>query len=99
MVLNDGSDQSESGRHSQKEKEATKHDKVFRGGGGGGDMGKKKRKIRLDKENRLEICHDRRDRRSCKNFVSCVNFSRKQRSYLHILQVYTHLNVNFLHNS
>ena len=50
MVLNDGSDQSESGRHSQKEKEATKHDKVFRGGGGGGDMGKKKRKIRLDKE-------------------------------------------------
>ena len=50
MVLNDGSDQSESGRHSQKGEEATKHDKVFRGGGGGGDMGKKKRKIRLDKE-------------------------------------------------
>ena len=45
MVLNDGSDQSESGRHSQKGKKATKHDKVFRGG----DMGKK-RKIRLDKE-------------------------------------------------
>ena len=39
MVLNDGSDQSESGRHSQKGKEATKHDKVFRGGGG--DKGKK----------------------------------------------------------
>ena len=50
MVLKDGSDQSESGRHSQKGKEATKHDKVFRGGGGGGDMGKKKREIRLDKE-------------------------------------------------
>ena len=47
---------------------------------------------------RLEICRDRRDRRSCKIFVSCVNFSRKQRSFLHILQVYTHLNVNFLHN-
>ena len=30
MVLNDGSDQSESGRHSQKGKEAIKHDKVFR---------------------------------------------------------------------
>ena len=27
---------------------------------------------------RLEIC---RDRRSCKIFVSCVNFSRKQRSF------------------
>ena len=23
---------------------------------------------------RLEICHDRRDRQSCKIFVSCVNF-------------------------
>ena len=44
---------------------------------------------------RLGIC---RDRRSCKIFVSCVNLSRKQRSFLHILQVYTHLNVNFLHN-
>ena len=29
---------------------------------------------------------------------SCVKFSRKQRSFLNILQVYTHLNVNFLHN-
>ena len=48
---------------------------------------------------RLGICRDRRDRRSCKIVVSCVNFSRKQRSFLHILQVYTHLNVNFLHNS
>ena len=47
---------------------------------------------------RLGICRDRRDRWSCKSFVSCVNFSRKQRSFLHILQVYTHLNVNFLHN-
>ena len=47
---------------------------------------------------RLDICRDCRDRRSCKIFVSCVIFSRKQRSFLHILQVYTHLNVNFLHN-
>ena len=46
-------------------------------------------------KHRLKIC---RDRHSCKIFVSCVNFSRKQRSFLHILQVYTHLNVNFLHN-
>ena len=36
---------------------------------------------------RLEICRDRRDWWSCKIFVSCVNFSRKQRSFLHILQV------------
>ena len=49
-------------------------------------------------ESRLGICRDRRDRRSCKIFVSCVNFSRKQRSLLYILQVYTHINVNFLHN-
>ena len=48
---------------------------------------------------RLGICRDRRDRRSCKIFVSCVNFSRKQRSFSHILQVHTHLNVNFLHNN
>ena len=41
---------------------------------------------------RLGIC---RDRRSCKIYVSCVNFSRKQRSFLHILQVYTNLNVKF----
>ena len=47
---------------------------------------------------RLEICCDRRDQRSCKIFVSCVNFSRKQCSFSHNLQVYTHLNVNFLHN-
>ena len=47
---------------------------------------------------RLGICRDRCDRRSCKIFVSCVNFSGKLRSFLHILQVYTHLNVNFLHN-
>ena len=49
-------------------------------------------------KDRLGICRDRRDRRSCKIFVSCVNFFRKQRSFLLILQVYTHLNVNFLHN-
>ena len=49
-----------------------------------------------DSNPKLGICRDRRDRWSCKSFVSCVNFSRKQRSFLHILQVYTHLNVNFL---
>ena len=32
---------------------------------------------------RVEICHDRRDRRSCKICASCVNFSRKQRVFLH----------------
>ena len=47
---------------------------------------------------RLEICRDCPNRRSGKIFVSCVNLSRKQNSFLHILQVYTHLNVNFLHN-
>ena len=50
---------------------------------------------RLKQNARLEIC---RDPKSCKKFSSCVNFSIKQRSFLHILQVYTHLNVNFLHN-
>ena len=39
-----------------------------------------------------------RPSRSCKIFVSCVKTSRKQRSFLHILQVYTHLNVNFIHS-
>ena len=45
---------------------------------------------------RLEICCDRR---SCKIFVSCVMcvMCVKQRSFLHISHVYTHLNVNFLH--
>ena len=47
---------------------------------------------------RLEICRDRRDRRSCKIFVSCVNLSKKQRDLLLIWQVYTHLNANFIHN-
>ena len=47
---------------------------------------------------RLGICRDRRDRRSSKIFVSCVKTSRKQRSFLHTLQVYTHLNVNFIHS-
>ena len=47
---------------------------------------------------RLEICRDRHDRRSCKIFVSCVNFSKKQRGFLLIWQVYTHLNANFIHN-
>ena len=31
----------------------------------------------------VEICHDRRDRRSCKICKSYVNFSRKQRFLLH----------------
>ena len=31
--------------------------------------------------NTLEICHDRRDRRSCKILASCVNFYRKQRIF------------------
>ena len=35
--------------------------------------------------------------RLCKIFVSCVKFSRKQRSFFHILQVYTHINVKNLH--
>ena len=38
---------------------------------------------------RLGICRDRRDWRSCKSFVSCVNFSRKKRDFYHILQVFT----------
>ena len=34
---------------------------------------------------RVEICRDRRNRQSCKNFVSCVNFSRiKLMIMLHI---------------
>ena len=41
----------------------------------------------MNNVNRLGICRDHRDRRSCKIFVSCVNFSRKQRSFLHILQI------------
>ena len=44
---------------------------------------------------RLEIC---RDRRPCKIFVSCVNFSKKQHGFLLICQVYTHQNANFIHN-
>ena len=35
--------------------------------------------VRLALSPRLEICHDRRDWRSCNIFSSCVNFSRKQR--------------------
>ena len=38
---------------------------------------------------RVDICHDRRNRRLCKIFVSCVNFSKKQRGILLIWQVYT----------
>ena len=32
-------------------------------------------------QSRAEICHDRRDRRSCKICASCVNYSRKQRVF------------------
>ena len=32
--------------------------------------------------NRVEICHNRRELRSCKICASCVNFSRKQRTFL-----------------
>ena len=32
---------------------------------------------------RVEICHDRRDRQSCKIFANCVNFFRKQCIFLH----------------
>ena len=51
---------------------------------------------------RLEICRDRRDRRSCKIFPSCVNFSRKQRgslSNLHRNMKFTQLFGNFTHIS
>ena len=34
---------------------------------------------------RVEICRDRSNRRSCKVFVSCVNFSRKLCSFFHTL--------------
>ena len=49
---------------------------------------------------RLEICRDRRDRRSCKNSSNCVNFSWKQRIFLqnlHINMKFTHLFVKFAH--
>ena len=52
--------------------------------------------------NRLEICRDRRDRRSCKIFPSCVNFSRKQRgslSNLHRNMKFTQLFGDFTHIS
>ena len=61
------------------------------------DMGKQK-KYQSEAGNRVEICRDRRDWRSCKIFVSCVDFFRKQCSFLHILQVYTqnlHILLNF----
>ena len=51
---------------------------------------------------RLEICRDRRDRRSCKIFPSCVNFSRKQRgslSNLHRNMKFTQLFGDFTHIS
>ena len=42
---------------------------------------------------RVEICHDRRDQRSCKICASCVNFSGKQRNFPHNLPKTT----RFLH--
>ena len=51
-------------------------------------------------EYRLEICRDRRDRRSCKNSSNCVNFSWKQRIFLqnlHINMKFTHLFGKFAH--
>ena len=41
---------------------------------------------------RLEICHDRCDRRSCKLFFSCVNFSRKRVSLQNLCK-----NIKFTH--
>ena len=43
----------------------------------------------LEGKTRLEICRDRRDQRSCKIFVSCVNLSRKQRSFFKLCK-FTH---------
>ena len=40
--------------------------------------------VRLALSPRLEICHDRRDWRSCNIFSSCVNFSRKQHIFCKI---------------
>ena len=37
-------------------------------------------------KHRLEICRDRRDRQSCKIFVSCVNFPGKQHNFWHNLR-------------
>ena len=37
-----------------------------------------------DHMTRLEICHNRRDRRSFKIIASCVDSSRKQRNFLYI---------------
>ena len=45
------------------------------------------------KGSRLEICHDRRNRPSCKFFSSCVNFSSKQ----HIPLQNLCQNINFTH--
>ena len=42
---------------------------------------------------RVEICHDRRDWRSCKICASCVNFSRKQNILLYNL----HRSTRFTH--
>ena len=48
----------------------------------------------IQEKDRVEICHDRRDRRSCKTFASCVNFARKQRAFLQNLQRSTRFKLN-----
>ena len=47
---------------------------------------------------RVEIYHDRHDRRSCKICASCVNFPRKQRDFSHYLRratKFTHAECDF----
>ena len=47
---------------------------------------------------RVEICRDRHDRRSCKICASCVIFSGKQRDFLHNLHKtsrFTHTKCDF----
>ena len=47
---------------------------------------------------RVEICRDRRDRRSCKIFANCVNFPRKQHDFMHYMRKstrFTHLMCDF----
>ena len=47
---------------------------------------------------RVEICCDRHDRRSCKICASCVIFSRKQRDFSHNLRRtsrFTHTECDF----
>ena len=48
--------------------------------------------------NRVEICHNRHNRRSCKICASCVNFPPKQRDFSHYLRRtsrFTHAKCDF----